>query len=149
LELTNRKITIMKKSFLILATVLALACNNASDKSSAKTGSDSNSNATAGATEDAVPPGLTKDEYDKAISLIASSDCLTCHKVDEKVTGPSYREVSQKYEATDANIEMLANKVKKGGSGVWGQAMMTPHDTLSLDDAKVMVKYILALKNTK
>jgi cytochrome c len=140
----------MKKSFLIVATVFALACNNASDKSSAKTGSESSSsNATAGATDDAVPPGLTKDEYEKAIASIASSDCLTCHKVDEKVTGPSYREVSQKYEATDANIEMLANKVKKGGSGVWGQAVMTPHDTLSLEDAKVMVKYILALKNTK
>jgi cytochrome c len=132
----------MKKTFVILLTVFAIACNNASDKT-AKTNSDSTS------TEEAVPPGLTKEEYEKAISLIASSDCLTCHKVDEKVTGPAYRQVAQKYEATDANIQMLAEKVKKGGSGVWGQAVMTPHDTLSLDDAKTMVKYILALKNTK
>jgi cytochrome c len=139
----------MKKSFLIVASVLALACNNAADKS-AKSSSDSgSSNATAGATNDEIPPGLTKDEYDNAISSIASSDCLTCHKVDEKVTGPAYREVAQKYEATDANIEMLAQKVIKGGSGVWGAAVMTPHDTLSVDKAKVMVKYILALKNTK
>jgi cytochrome c len=58
-------------------------------------------------------------------------------------------EVAQKYEATDANIEMLAGKVIKGGSGVWGQVPMTPHDSLSLDNAKVMVKYILALKNAK
>jgi cytochrome c len=140
----------MKKFFLIVAAVLALACNNAADKSSAKNSSDSSSsNAAAGATNDEIPPGLTKDEYDNAISLIASSDCLTCHKVDEKVTGPSYREVAQKYEATDANIEMLAQKVIKGGSGAWGAAVMTPHDTLPPDKAKVMVKYILALKNTK
>jgi len=136
----------MKKTIIILLTAFAIACNNASDKSAKSTDASSSSTASA---EDAVPPGLTKEEYEKAISLIASSDCLTCHKVDEKVTGPSYRDVSKKYESTDANIEMLANKVKKGGSGVWGQAMMTPHDTLSLDDAKVMVKYILALKNTK
>ena len=132
----------MKKTFVILLSVFVLACSNASDKT-AKTNADSTS------TEEAVPPGLTKEEYEKAISLIASSDCLTCHKVEEKVTGPAYREVAQKYEATDANIQMLAEKVKKGGSGVWGQAVMTPHDTLSLDDAKTMVKYILALKNTK
>jgi len=138
----------MKKSFVIIASVFVLACNNAADKSASKS-SDSSGAAQATAAADEVPPGLTRDEYDKAISLIASSDCLTCHKVDEKVTGPSYRDVSRKYEATDANIEMLANKVKKGGAGVWGQAMMTPHDTLSLDDAKTMVKYILALKNTK
>jgi cytochrome c len=140
----------MKKTIVVLATVFALACNNASDKNaSAKKSDSATAQNSGGATDEAIPPGLTKDEYDNAINLIATSDCLTCHKVDEKVTGPAYREVSQKYEATDANIDMLAHKVIKGGSGVWGQAMMTPHDTLSLDNAKVMVKYILALKNTK
>ena len=102
----------MKKSFLIVAAVFALACNNASDKS-AKSGSDSSSSS-ATAAADEVPPGLTRDEYDKAISLIANSGCLVCHKVDEKLTGPSYREVSQKYEATDENIDMLSKKVIKG-----------------------------------
>lgn len=140
----------MKKSFIIIASVFALACNNASDKSAAKSGPDSPSTASSTtAPKDEIPPGLTQEEYDNAINLIATSDCLTCHKVDEKVTGPSYKEVSQKYESTDANIDMLAHKVIKGGSGVWGQAMMTPHDTLSLDHAKTMVKYILALKNAK
>ncbi len=135
----------MKKSFVVIAAVIAFACNNATDKSAA---SESTSNTPSAATS-SIPPGLTQDEYDKAISLIAGSDCLTCHKVDEKLTGPSYRDVSNKYESTDANIEMLAGKVKKGGTGVWGQVPMTPHDSLSIDDAKVMVKYILALKNAK
>jgi cytochrome c len=137
----------MKKTVIILLTAFSIACNNSADKSAKST--DANSSAATAATDEAVPPGLTKEEYDKAITLIAGDNCLTCHKVDEKVTGPSYREVANKYESTDANIEMLANKVIKGGSGVWGQAMMTPHDTLKLEDAKVMVKYILALKNTK
>jgi len=140
----------MKKSFIIIASVFALACNNASDKSGEKSSSDTSSSASStAAPKDEIPPGLTKDEYDNAISLIAGSDCLTCHKVDEKVTGPSYREVAQKYESNEENIDKLAHKVIKGGSGVWGQAMMTPHDTLSLDNAKTMVKYILALKNAK
>jgi cytochrome c len=140
----------MKKTLLIMAAAFVFACNNASDKSgNASSGSDTANKEANKATESDVPPGLTQQEYDKAIQLIATSDCLTCHKVDEKVTGPAYRDVAKKYEATDANIEMLAGKVIKGGSGVWGQIPMTPHDSLSVDDAKTMVKYILALKNAK
>ena len=139
----------MKKSIIILTAAFAFACNNAADKSGAASSADSASKVEAPAADSGVPPGLTREEYDKAISLIATSDCLTCHKVEEKVTGPSYKEVSQKYEATDANIELLAGKIIKGGTGVWGQVPMTPHDSLSVDDAKTMVKYILALKNVK
>ncbi|HOA37905.1 MAG TPA: c-type cytochrome [Flavihumibacter sp.] len=84
---------------------------------------------------------------DKAIELIAGSDCLTCHKVNEKVIGPSYTDVAKKYEATDANIKMLADKVINGGSGVWGEIAMAGHPQISEDDAKTIVKYILSLKN--
>ncbi|HEY1024902.1 MAG TPA: c-type cytochrome [Sphingobacteriaceae bacterium] len=78
--------------------------------------------------------------------LIAQSDCLTCHKVDEKLIGPSYVEVAQKYENNDKNIDYLADKIIKGGSGVWGQVPMTPHPTLSSDDAKAMARYVLSLR---
>lgn len=86
-------------------------------------------------------------DYQKGLALIAKSDCLTCHKVGEKLTGPAYRDVANKYENTEANIAMLAGKIIKGGTGVWGQIPMTPHATLSEDDAKQMVKYILLLRN--
>lgn len=89
----------------------------------------------------AVSAGSAKGEQ-----LIAASDCLTCHKIDTKLVGPSYNEVANKYPATDANIDMLANKIIQGGSGVWGEIPMTPHPAISTDDAKEMVKYILSLK---
>src|ERR1700730_3073086 len=137
----------MKKIIVVLTAAFAFACNNASDKT-ATTNTDTASKKEAAA-DAGVPPGLTREEYDKALQLIASSDCLTCHKIEEKLTGPAYKEVAQKYEATDANINMLAGKIIKGGSGNWGQVPMTPHDSISVDDAKTMVKYILALKNAK
>lgn len=84
--------------------------------------------------------------YEKGAQLISSSDCLTCHKVDQKIVGPSYKEVAQKYEANEANVSYLAGKIIKGGSGVWGEIPMTPHPTLSEDDAKEMANYILSLK---
>jgi cytochrome c len=82
-------------------------------------------------------------------ALFLKSDCLTCHKLDAKVVGPAYYDVAKKYPPTEANYEMLANKVISGGSGVWGQVAMAPHPTLTHDDAKKIVEYILSLKPGK
>jgi cytochrome c len=82
----------------------------------------------------------------KGLELIGANDCTTCHKISEKNIGPAYTDVAAKYEATQANIDTLVSKVINGGSGVWGAVPMTPHPTLSKEDATEMVKYILALK---
>lgn len=78
--------------------------------------------------------------------LISKSDCFACHKVQDKLLGPSYKEVANKYEKTKSNIDYLVNKVKTGGSGVWGQIPMSPHPALSDDDARAMILYVLSLK---
>ena len=85
-------------------------------------------------------------DYQKGLALVGKSDCLTCHKVDEKNIGPSYREVAAKYENNDENVKMLAGKIIKGGSGVWGAIPMTPHPQLKEEDVEAMVKYIFLLK---
>ncbi|MBC6610985.1 c-type cytochrome [Hymenobacter sp. BT507] len=78
--------------------------------------------------------------------LIENSDCTTCHRLNEKIIGPAYEAVAEKYPDTDANVTMLAKKVISGGSGNWGQIAMTPHPNLSEKDAEAMVRYILSLK---
>lgn len=86
-------------------------------------------------------------DYKKGLALIKATDCFTCHKVDEKVTGPSYKEVAQKYAgANDETITKIAQRIIKGGNGVWGDVFMTPHPAISEEDAKAMVKYVLLLK---
>lgn len=86
-------------------------------------------------------------DYKKGLALIGQSDCLTCHKVDEAINGPSYRQVADKYaDQAPAIIPQLAEKVIKGGSGVWGSVPMLAHPSLSQEDAEAMVKYILLLK---
>jgi len=85
--------------------------------------------------------------YEAGLTLVAKNDCLTCHKINEAFTGPSYTQVAEKYAGADAaKISEIAQKVIKGGTGVWGSAMMTPHAALSQEDAETMVKYILLLK---
>ena len=86
-------------------------------------------------------------DYQKGLEAVSKSDCLTCHKVDEKLTGPSYREVANKYASMpDTIIDHLAGKILKGGGGVWGEIPMLGHPALSKEEAIVMVKYILLLK---
>lgn len=82
----------------------------------------------------------------KGEALISKSDCLACHKVQDKLLGPSYKEVAAKYPNNPANVAKLVDKIKKGGSGVWGPIPMSPHPALSDDDAKAMVQYILSIK---
>ena len=122
-----------------MLTLIAACGNNSNNNSN----SDSSSTAVAPATNDIT----ANPDYKKGLTLIAANDCLTCHKVDEKVTGPAYRDVANKYENTDANVKMLAAKVIKGGSGNWGPVAMTPHPALSEADAEQMVKYVLLLRN--
>ena len=96
-----------------------------------------------------IDTDLTKNpDYQKGLELIGKSDCLTCHKVDEKVNGPSYRDVANRYaNEPDTIISYLAGKIIKGGKGTWGEVWMTPHSGLSQADAEAMVKYVLLLKN--
>ena len=82
----------------------------------------------------------------KGAKLVAAADCGSCHREREKLLGPAYTAVAEKYPATPANITMLAKKVIKGGMGHWGDIAMTPHPALSESDSKEMIRYVLSLK---
>ncbi len=76
--------------------------------------------------------------------IIETLDCSGCHAVNERMIGPSYKEIAEKY--SDKDIEMLASKIIEGGSGVWGGVPMAPHPQVSKENAKKMVEYILSQK---
>lgn len=137
----------MKKFFFILSVAaVAYACGNQDSSASGK--ADSSATASTPAHEEPAVKDVTENpDYVAGVELIAKSDCLTCHKVDEKLVGPAYRDVANKYASDPQTISMLADKVIKGGAGVWGPVPMTPHPTLSKADAEQMVKYVLLLKN--
>jgi cytochrome c len=87
---------------------------------------------------------VTKNpDYQKGMDLIGKSDCLGCHKVNEKLVGPAYQEVAAKYAGQKGADEMLAGKIIKGGAGNWGQIPMSPHPQLSKEDALAMARYVL------
>jgi cytochrome c len=77
--------------------------------------------------------------------LAKKSMCLSCHTVDKKLVGPSYKEVAGKYKGDKTAEAKLIEKVKKGGSGAWGQVPMPPNATVKDEDIKTLVKWILAM----
>ncbi len=81
--------------------------------------------------------------------LIDLSDCKACHSVDKKSIGPAYIDVAKKYRRGQTAINQLAEKVIKGGGGVWGEQAMAAHPQVSLADARDMVDYILSLNDKK
>lgn len=117
----------------LMLTVIA-ACNNnsktatsASDSSAAQTPND--------------------PEVDKGLNLVAANDCFGCHNISVKIIGPAYQDVANRYKDSSASfIDTLVQRIIKGSSGRWDTTKMTPHPNLPPQDAKVMVKYILSLK---
>ena len=80
-----------------------------------------------------------------AEALAQKSGCLACHSVDAKVVGPAYKDVAAKYKGKDMEAK-LVEKVKKGGSGVWGPIPMPANSPQVKDeDIKTIVQWVLSL----
>lgn len=129
----------LTRLFCVVFVSSIISCGGKSDKKTAKEGTG---------TETKGDDDLSSNPvYQKGLALLGKNNCLTCHKVDEPVNGPAYRDVANKYaDAPDSIISYLAAKIIKGGTGTWGQIFMTPHPALSEEDAEAMVKYVLLLK---
>lgn len=79
-------------------------------------------------------------------ALAQKNNCLSCHAMDKQIVGPSYKQVAAKYKGDAAAAAKLADKVKKGGSGVWGQIPMPPNPQVSDADMKALIQWILSQK---
>src|SRR5262249_20401000 len=80
-----------------------------------------------------------------ATALLTKYNCAACHTLDNKLVGPSYKESAAKYAGDAGAAAKLEQKVKSGGSGVWGQIPMPPNNVPEAD-LKTIVEWILAQK---
>ncbi len=78
--------------------------------------------------------------------LAQANGCMTCHQMDKKVLGPSYKEVAAKYRGKADAAAALSKKVKEGGKGVWGDMVMPPNAHVKDADIQAIVKWILTQK---
>jgi len=100
---------------------------------------------TAAATAAPAKPGAPLD-LKAAEALMQKAGCEACHAIDKKLVGPPYVDVAAKYKGDAGANAKLAQKIKAGGAGVWGQIPMPPNPQVPDDDIKALVSWILALK---
>ncbi len=79
-------------------------------------------------------------------ALAKSKNCMACHAVDKKLVGPSYKDVAKKYAGDAKAVDMLATKIMKGGSGVWGAIPMPANPQVNDADARKLAAWILGQK---
>lgn len=80
------------------------------------------------------------------LALATSKNCMSCHAVERKVLGPAFKDVAAKYKDDKGAVDTLANKIMKGGSGVWGPVPMPANNQVSEADAKKLAAWVLSTK---
>jgi len=80
------------------------------------------------------------------LQLAQSKNCMACHAVDKKVIGPAFKDVAAKYKDDKGAVDMLAGKILKGGSGVWGPVPMPANTQVSDAEAKKLAAWVLQAK---
>lgn len=93
--------------------------------------------ALAASTDSAVSQGET---------VAKGSDCFSCHATDHKVVGPAFTAIAGKFAGEPDAETTLANAIKQGHVGTWGNIPMPAHPQLSDPQIKQIVTWILSLK---
>ena len=86
--------------------------------------------------------GTARADYD----LVVKKNCLACHQIDKRKYGPNFKEVAAKYADQKNAADVLAKKIRRGGTGVWGQDVMPPQPQVSAAEARALARYVLSLK---
>ncbi len=77
-------------------------------------------------------------------ALLVSNTCLACHAIANKLVGPSFQDVAARYRGDDDVSSRLAESIRAGGTGKWGQAAMPPMSALSATQAQALAEFVLA-----
>jgi cytochrome c len=78
--------------------------------------------------------------------LAQKKNCMACHAADKKLIGPAYKDVAAKYAGQKDAAGMLAQKILKGGSGVWGAVPMPANPQVNDAEAKQLAAWVLSTK---
>jgi len=83
---------------------------------------------------------------DSVDDAMTKAGCMACHAKDKKLVGPSFKEIAAKYKDQDVVVKLM-DKVRKGGSGVYGPVPMAPNPPDKINDADLKAAIELILKS--
>lgn len=79
-------------------------------------------------------------------ALATAKNCMSCHSVDRKLVGPSYKEVAARYANQKDAVDKLAGKIMKGGGGVFGAVPMPANPQVNEAEAKRLAAWVMTMK---
>ena len=81
-----------------------------------------------------------------AIELAKNNGCLSCHSAKEKIVGPAYATVAEKYKDDKDAVANLVQSIQYGSKGKWGRIPMPPHPSMSAADIKTLAQWVMTAK---
>ncbi|WAT84680.1 c-type cytochrome [Delftia acidovorans] len=78
-------------------------------------------------------------------ALVEGNDCLRCHGLVRHYVGPSFQQIAERYRAREDAADYLARKIREGGAGEWGRAIMPRHPHLDTAQSLQMAAWLLSL----
>lgn len=76
---------------------------------------------------------------------VEGAQCIRCHGLDRRYVGPAFQQVAARYQGRPDAVDYLAGKIRNGGAGEWGRALMPRHPQLSDEQARQMAQWVLSL----
>ncbi|BCN40997.1 hypothetical protein ALDI51_43160 [Alicycliphilus denitrificans] len=81
-----------------------------------------------------------------ATELAKANGCYSCHAAAEKIVGPAFASVAEKYAGDKDAAALLAQSIQMGSKGKWGRAAMPAHPSLSAQELKLLAGWVLATR---
>ena len=81
--------------------------------------------------------------FDKIKPMLDANACTACHGMQNKLVGPSFKDITARYAGQAGAETLLAGKIKSGSQGVWG-AIAMPAQALSAADATQIAQWLTA-----
>ncbi|MGQ8878733.1 c-type cytochrome [Delftia sp. NA_296.1] len=82
-------------------------------------------------------------------ALVEGNDCLRCHGLVRHYVGPSFQQIAERYRAREDAADYLARKIREGGAGEWGRAIMPRHPHLDTAQSLQMAAWLLSLPSAE
>jgi cytochrome c len=77
----------------------------------------------------------------QAFALLQQYGCVACHSIEQRIVGPSLREVAARHSARSDVVNYLSGRIRNGGQGTWGNVPMPPQ-TLPDADLRTIAQWL-------
>lgn len=77
------------------------------------------------------------------LTLMKKSDCFTCHQFKTRLIGPSVKEIAERYSEDREQWPQVAQRIRYGSNGIWGDAIMPAHPEVTAESAGKILDWIL------